>query len=38
MGKVIQRQLCKRLKLDHITKWYMHKPEPFEENATRKIL
>ena len=25
--KVIHRELCKRLKFDHINKWYMHKPE-----------
>ena len=26
VGKVIYWELCKRLKFDHITKWYMHKP------------
>ena len=26
-GKIIHRELCKRLKFDHAKKWYMHKPE-----------
>ena len=31
-GEVIHRELCKKLKLDHTTKWYMHKPESTLEN------
>ena len=26
VGKVIHRKLCKKLKLDHSKKWYMHNP------------
>ena len=38
VGKVIKWKLCKRLKFDHITKWYMHKPESVLENKVHKIL
>ena len=24
VGKVIHREMCKKLKFDHINKWYMH--------------
>ena len=27
MGKVIHWELCKKLQFDHITKYYMYKPE-----------
>ena len=27
VGKVIYRELCKKLKFDHTSKWYMHNPE-----------
>ena len=27
VGKVIHWELCKRLKLEHANKWYVHKPE-----------
>ena len=37
-GKVIQRELCKKWKFDHTTKWYMHQPESFQENKMHKIL
>ena len=37
-GKVIYRDLCKKLKFDHTTKWYMLKQESFLENETHKIL
>ena len=30
--KVIHKELCKRLKFNHTTKWYMHKPEFVLEN------
>ena len=38
MGKANYKELCKRLKIDHATKWYMHKPESVQENETCKIL
>ena len=38
MGKVIYRELYKRLNFDHITKWYMHKAESVRENGSHKIL
>ena len=37
VGKVIHRELCKRLKFDYAVKWYMHKPESVLENETHKI-
>ena len=36
--KVIHWELCKKLKFDHTTKWYMHKPESIQKNETHKIL
>ena len=36
--KVIQWDLCKKLKFYHTTKWYTHKPEYVLENETHKIL
>ena len=38
VGKVIQSELCKRLKFYHTTKWYTHKPVSLLENETHKIL
>ena len=38
VGKVVFWELCKRQKIDHTTKWHMHKPEPVLENETHKIL
>ena len=38
VGKVIHWELCKKLKFDHTTKWYMHKPESILENEAYKIL
>ena len=38
VGKVIYWELCKKLKFDHTTNWYMHKPESILENETHKIL
>ena len=35
---MIHRELCKKLKFDHTTKWYMHKLESLLENKTHKIL
>ena len=34
---VIHLELCKKLKLDHTTKWYMHKPESILANERYKI-
>ena len=31
-------ELCKRLKFDHITKCYIHKPESIQESKAFKIL
>ena len=31
-------KLCKSLKFDHTTKWYIHKPESVQENENHKIL
>ena len=36
--KVIHWELCKKLKFDYTTKWYMHKPESVLENEMHKIL
>ena len=38
MGKVIHKELCKRLKSDYADKWYIHKQESVRENETHKIL
>ena len=37
MEKVIHQELCKKLKVDHTKKWYMH-TETVLENETHKIL
>ena len=36
--KVIQLELCKKLKFDNSTKWYMHKPESVQEDEVHIIL
>ena len=36
--KMIHKELCKALKVDHTTKWYIHKPESVLENEKNKIL
>ena len=38
VGMRIHWELCKRLKFDHTTKWYMYKPESVLENEMNKIL
>ena len=39
LGKVIIHwELCKKLKLDHTNKWYMHNPESVLENKTQTPL
>ena len=37
MGKVIHWEMCKKLKFDHMNKWYMHNPESILENVTHKL-
>ena len=34
MRKMIHWELYKKMKFDHTTKWYMHKPESIQENET----
>ena len=34
MGKVIHWELCKKMKIDHPNKWYMHNPDSVQENET----
>ena len=36
--KFIHWKLCKRLKFNHINKWYSHKEKSLLENDTHKIL
>ena len=36
-GEVIHFELCKKLKFDHTTKWYMHKSESVLENEIHKF-
>ena len=36
--KVIRWELCKKLKLYHINKWYMHNPESILDNEMHKLL
>ena len=38
VGKMIHRELCKRLKFVRTNKLYVHKPESVQENKTHKIL
>ena len=38
VGKVIHEELCKKLKFDNTTKWYMYKLKSVQENKTHKIL
>ena len=35
--KGIQWELCKKLKFEHTTKWYIHRPESVLENETHKL-
>ena len=37
-GKVINLELCRKLKFDDTTQWYMHKSESVLENETHQIL
>ena len=38
VGNVIYRELCKKLKFEHMGKRYMHKPVLILENETDKVL
>ena len=38
MGKVINWELCKKVRFDHTTNWFMHKLESVLKNGTQKIL
>ena len=38
VGKVIHWEMYKKLKFDHMNKWYMHNPAPVQENGTHKLL
>ena len=38
MSKVINWEMCKKLKFDHMNKWYMHNPASVLENDTHKLL
>ena len=38
VGKVIYRELCKRLNFEHTTKWYTHLPWYVFENGANKIV
>ena len=38
VGKVIHWEMCKKFKLDHTNKCYMHNPAPVLENDTHKVL
>ena len=36
VGRVIQGELCKKFKFDHMNKWYMHNLDSVPENETHK--
>ena len=38
VGKVIFRELCKKLNFNHKNKWFMHNSESVLENETHKVL
>ena len=35
---MIHWEMCKKLKIDHTNKWYMHNPALILENTTHKVL
>ena len=37
VGKVIHWKMCKKFKIDHTNKWYMHNPAAILENGTLKL-
>ena len=38
VGKVIDWELCKKLKFDYTNKWYMHNPESVLKNEMHRLL
>ena len=38
VGKVIHWEICKKFKIDHTNRWYMHNPAPVLGNYTHKLL
>ena len=38
VGNMIHWEMCKKFKIDHMNKWYMHNPAPVLENDTHKLL
>ena len=38
VGKVMHREMCKKLKVDHANKWCIHNPESRLENEMHKLL
>ena len=38
LGKKIHHELCKKLKFDHMSKWYMHYSESLLKNEIHKTL
>ena len=38
VGKVINKELCKKFRFDQMNKWCMHNPESVLENETCKFL
>ena len=38
VGKVINWEMWKKLKFDHMNKWYLHNPAPVLQNDTHKLL
>ena len=38
VGEVIDKEMCKKFKIDHINKWYMHNPVFVLANDTHKLL
>ena len=38
VGKVIHLEMCKKFKLDHTNKWYIHNPASILENDAHKFL
>ena len=38
VSKGIHKELCKKFKIYHTNKWYIHNPESVLENETHKLL
>ena len=37
-GKVINWELCKKVKFDRTKKWYIYNPESIQENSMHNVL